>query len=128
MRVDSIDLIWVVVKDLKTAIKFYTEVVGLKIVELNEQFGWAEMTGHDGGMRLGIAQQNDMDALPPGQNAIVTLSVADLVKAKADLSHKGVTMVGDILEIPGIVKMQMIVDKDGNQLQLVQTLEGHSHK
>ena len=41
MRTNSIDLVWIVVKDFKNAVKFYTEVAGLKVVEMKEEWGWA---------------------------------------------------------------------------------------
>ncbi len=122
MTIQSIDLAWIVVNDLKSAVKFYTEVVGLKLNELHEQYGWAELSGHDGGARLGIAQKNDQDPLLPGQNAVVTLKVADIEQAIKELSQKQVRMIGDILEIPGQVKMQTAVDQDGNHFQLVELL------
>ena len=122
MTIQSIDLAWIVVNDLKSAVKFYTEVVGLKLDELHEQFGWAELSGHDGGARLGIAQKNDQDPIQPGQNAVVTLKVADIKQAIANLSKKNVKMIGDVLEIPGQVKLQTAIDQDGNHFQLVEVL------
>lgn len=123
MTVKSINLSWVVVNDLKSAVKFYTASVGLKLMKMNEEYGWAELAGQDGGTRLGIAQKSDAEEILPGQNAVVTLTVADLSKAKADLSKKDVKMKGDILEIPGRVKLQMAIDQDGNHFQLVEVLE-----
>src|SRR5262249_16846620 len=111
-----------VVKDIKKAIKFYTEVVGLKVMEYNEQYNWAELRGKDGGATLGIAQKSDQEIIQPGQNAVVTLTVESLVKAKAELSKKGGKTLGEVIEIPGHVKIQSFVDHDGNHLQLVEKL------
>jgi predicted enzyme related to lactoylglutathione lyase len=122
MPIQSIDLAWIVVKDLKSAVKFYTEVVGLKLNELHEQYGWAELSGHDGGARLGIAQKCDNEPLQPGQNAVVTLKVASITQSIAELSQKNVKMIGDILEVPGQVKLQTAIDQDGNHFQLVEVL------
>jgi hypothetical protein len=58
-KVKEIKMSWVVVSDLKEAIKFYEQVVGLKLMQLSEEFGWAEMSGADEGCMLGIAQIND---------------------------------------------------------------------
>ena len=49
MHIDSMDLAWIVVKDLKQAIQYYTETVGLKLMVYDEKFGWAELQGHNGG-------------------------------------------------------------------------------
>lgn len=122
MNVKSIELAWIVVKDLKQAVKFYTEVVGLKLAVMSEEFGWAELTGHEGGSRLGIAQVQKEQPIKAGQNAVVTFTVDNLEKAKQDVEKKGGKCVGKIEEIPGHVKLQLVVDSDGNHFQLVEML------
>lgn len=117
------DLSWIVVKDLKKAVKFYTDTIGLKLMEMHDQFGWAELAGHDGGARLGIAQARSENTLEPGDNACVTFTVENLEKAKAALEEKGTKCVGDLQEVPGHVKLQMVVDPDGNHMQLVELLK-----
>lgn len=124
MAIKGLNLAYVVVADLKKAVQFYTDVVGMKLEELNEKFGWAELSGAEGGARLGIAQANDYEKIKPGQNAIVTLSVENLAASMENLIQKGATVVGDMMEVPGVVKMQMIQDHDGNHFQLVESLEG----
>ena len=118
--VQGIQLAWIVVKDLKQSLKFFTETVGLKLHEHNEQYGWAELSGKEG-IRLGIAQKSDHEVIQPGQNAVLTISVADLDKTRAEMVRKGAKMVGEVLEIPGHVKMQTVVDIDNNHFQIVQT-------
>ena len=82
MSIKSMDLVWIVVKDLKKAIKFYTETVGLKLMVSEESFGWAELQGHSGGTRLGICQVQPDGEFKAGQNAVMTLTVEDVEKAK----------------------------------------------
>lgn len=124
MHIQSIYLSWIVVKDLKSAVKFYTEVVGLKLLEMHEQFGWAELSGHDeGGCKLGIAQYTPSEPIAPGSNAVVTLSVPSIAKAREELQKKGVKLIGEIIEIPGHVKLQTLVDSDGNHFQLVESAD-----
>jgi predicted enzyme related to lactoylglutathione lyase len=124
MNLKSMSLAWIVVNDLKKAIKFYSETVGLKLMTLNEEFGWAELEGCDGGARLGIAQMQPKseDGVLPGQNAILTFTVRNLEEAVADLLKKDAKLLGDIQEVPGHVKLQMVADVDGNRFQLVETL------
>lgn len=122
MSIQSMDLAWIVVSDLKKAIKFYTEVIGLKAEVIEEQYGWAELVAQNGGMRLGIAQKNDHDDIVPGSNAVITLTVKDIEATKRDLMAKGAQLIGEIIEIPGNVKMQTLIDKDGNRLQIVEVL------
>lgn len=124
MKVEQIGLSWIVVKDIKQAVKYYTEVVGLKLMELNEQFGWAELEGYDGGSRLGIAQEQSHEPVKPGQNAIMTFTVKNLDQAKTEMTKKGAICDGEILEVPGHVKMQTIIDGDGNRFQMCELLMG----
>ena len=122
MHIKSMELVWIVVKDLKKAIKFYVETVGLKVMEEHKGYGWAELQGHEGGARLGIAQANEEEAVQPGSNAVVTLTVENIEKALEGLKKKGAKLRGDLKEIPGHVKMQSVEDGDGNHFQLVQML------
>lgn len=125
MKAKSIGLAWIIVKDFKKAIKFYTDVVGLKLKEMNEQWGWAELEGYDGeGMRLGIAQQRlkGEDPIEPGQNAVITFTVDNIEKAIQNMQKQGAALVGQIEEVPGHVKMQSVRDIDGNFFQLVEML------
>lgn len=126
MQTKSIGLVWIVVKDFKRAVKFYTEVAGLKVHEMCEEWGWAELEGHDGsGMRLGIAQQrpDSQDPIQPGQNGVVTLTVDNLEQANKDLVRQGANLIGEVQEVPGHVKMQSVKDADGNMFQLVEKLD-----
>ncbi len=127
MKIKSIDLAWIVVKDLKQSVKFYTEKVGLKLMEFHENFGWAELSGENGGMKLGIAQEHPTanEGIVSGNNAVITLTVSSLEEAISDLKAKGAKLIGEILEVPGHVKMQMVQDEDGNHFQLVQTFNQH---
>jgi len=117
----SIDLIWISVNDFQKAIKFYTEVVGLKLMESNEEWGWAELQG-ESGARLGIAKACDKSCLAPGQNAVISITVPDLDQAKAGMAKQGAEAVGEECVVPGHVRMQLYKDQDGNQFHVVQKL------
>lgn len=125
MNVKEIGLSWIVVKDVKAAVAYYTNVVGLKLMEFHEEYGWAELEGHQGGSRLGIAQENPQEQVKAGQNAIMTFTVSNIEAAKAEMVKKGAKCEGDILEVPGHVKMQTIVDQDGNRFQICELLHHH---
>lgn len=124
MHLKSMNLAWIVVNDLKKAIKFYTETIGLKLMEFNEQFGWAELEGSEGGARIGLAQAQlkSEEDVQPGQNAVLTFTVHNLEKAIAELIEKGAKLVGKVQEVPGHVKLQTVSDIDGNRFQLVEIL------
>jgi len=121
MSIKSFDLAWITVDDLKAAVKFYTDVVGFQLKEMNEQWGWAELQG-ESGMRLGIGVCNDSSDVKPGQNAVPTFTVTDLDKSKADMIQKGAVCLGDVMEVPGHVRMQTVQDPNGNKFQIVQVL------
>lgn len=120
MKVTKIDLNWIVVSDLKKAVEYYTKTVGLKLMELSEEYGWAELQGHDGGCRLGIAQENKDEKA--GQNAVMTFTVKNLDSAKNEMVEKGAKAEGEIIEVPGHVKMQTFQDEDGNRFQMCEML------
>ena len=123
MNLKSMDLVWIVVDDIKAAVKFYTETVGLKLMEFNEEYGWAELEGMGGGAKLGLAQKDPKCSKNlPGQNAVMTFTVASLEQAIADITAKGTKLEGEIQEVPGHVKLQMALDADGNRFQLVEIL------
>ena len=123
MNLKSMSLAWIVVNDIKRAIKFYTDTVGLKLMEFNEEFGWAELEGNEGGARLGIAQlQKPEEDVLPGQNAVPTFTVHSLENAISDLLKKGAKLVGGVQEVPGHVKLQTVSDTDGNKFQLAEML------
>lgn len=126
MQVNEIGLIWIVVKDIKAAVKYYTEVVGLELMEMNEEYGWAELEGRDGGTRLGIAQENLAKGEKAGQNAVITFNVDNIKKTKEAMIKNGAKCEGDITEVPGHVKMQTMVDADGNRFQICELVRQHS--
>lgn len=122
MALKGFHLAWIVVKDTKKAVKFYTEVVGMQVKDYDEENGWAELEGEDGAI-LGIAAISEHTNIQPGQNAVVTLTVDDIVKTAATLAKKGTKMVGNVMEVPGHVKLQMCMDQDGNHFQLCEHIE-----
>ncbi len=122
MSAKAMELAWIVVKDLKKAVKFYTEVVGLVLIELHEEFNWAELQGKEGGAKMGIAAMSDDEDFEPGENAFLTFTVDDIDQTMADAEKKGAKFIGEIEEVPGHVKMAMVIDLDGNRFQFVQKL------
>ena len=122
MRVRGNMLSWIVVKDLNVAVKFYTEVVGLTLHNQTTEYGWAELSGPEG-CRLGICQECSEMGTKAGSNAVVTITVEDLDIACSFYTEKGAKLVGEIMEVPGHVKMQTFVDQDGNMMQIVQKLD-----
>ena len=130
MKPKSMDLVWIVVNDVKKAVEFYTQTVGLQLKEFHEEYGWAELEGHHGGARIGLAQcqiKSVGDVLP-GQNGIMTFTVDNLQNALSNLQKKNAKLIGPVQEIPGHVKMQMVADADGNRFQIVEVCHQKAHQ
>lgn len=121
MNVKGIFLNWIVVNNIESAITFYTQVVGLQLKEYSKEYKWAELSGPEGSV-LGIAEESEQEDKRAGTDAVVTITVQDLEKACIDLVKKGGHLLGDMIEIPGHVKLQSFEDPSGNKLQLVQQL------
>lgn len=122
MTIKSSELTWIVVSDIKKAKKFFTEVLGLKLTSAQEDYGWLELEGKDGGAALGVASSCEHCPISPGGNGVVTFTVDNIEETKETLSKKGVKMLGEITEVPGHVKLQLFQDDDNNFFQLVQML------
>ncbi len=122
MKLLGYELSWIVVKNLEEAIKFYTQVIGFKLMSHEKKFGWAELSSPKGAI-LGLAQENKEYHLKAGTNAVATFTVADILEARNHLKKNGVTLVGEVMEVPGHVKLQTFTDKDGNTFQLCETIE-----
>lgn len=123
MKTKKIDLSWIVVSDIKKSKQFFTEIVGLKIKNETPEYGWLELEGHEGGSTLGVGQAGPEHDDKPGQNAVVTFNIDNIVDARKELESKKVKLIGDIVEVPGHVKMATFTDFDGNKFQLVETLD-----
>jgi predicted enzyme related to lactoylglutathione lyase len=124
-KIKSMDLSWIVVSDLKKAIKYY-ESIGLRKINESPEHGWAEMMGEEGGSTLGLAQQSTHSPIKAGENAVTTLTIDDLAAYKKKLGSS-VKFIGEAMEVPGHVKLQLCEDPDGNKFQLVQVLYAATH-
>lgn len=121
MNLKGMQLVWITVSDIHQAVKFYTETLGFELREFHEEFGWAELSGKEGA-RLGLSQFNAEFGYKPGTNAVVTITVDDIDKARNELIQKEVLLIDDIMEVEGHVKLQTFKDSDGNIFQLCQLL------
>ena len=121
MKPRGIELIWVIVQDFTKAVAFYRDVLGFTLVEAHEAFQWAEFRNATG-CRFGVSASTMDRDLHLGNNAIPTITVEDIQTARKELEHKAVTLLGEIIEIPGRVRLQLFQDADGNHFQLCQLL------
>jgi predicted enzyme related to lactoylglutathione lyase len=120
MPIKSMQLSWITVNDLHKARSFFADTLGLILKTDAPDMGWMELQGKEGGMILGIG------AAQPGvksfENAVVTLTTDDIEQTKKNLEDKGVQFLGDIIEVPGHVRLAMFVDFENHMFQLVQSI------
>lgn len=122
MKVKNIGLAWICSSDLAKSKKFFLEDLGLELLEDAPDYNWMELSATDKAFILGVGGDDGFSPVKPGQNAVVTLTVEDIDAAKSELEAKGIT-VGEIVEVPGHVKMAFVQDPDGNYFHLTQKLD-----
>lgn len=122
MELHGINLAWIVVKDFEKSVKFYTEVLGLKLLSKTPEYKWAELQGKDGAM-MGIAEESEHSPLKAGSHAVLCYTVKNMEDAIEHLKNKGVKLLGELQVIPDHVKLQLFEDLDGNFGQLCELLE-----
>ena len=125
MNIKRMDMAWITVSDAKQAKAFFCDILGLKLSSEAPEHGWMELVGHEGGATLGVGKacKDTAPDVKPGQNAVMTMTVDDIVAMKQMLEAKGVKFLGDIIEVPGHVKMALFCDADNNKFQIVQMLD-----
>ena len=103
------------VADLDKSIAFYDQVLGFKTVERRDDLQFAHVETNVPGLQLGLS----VGSAQKGTGAaIINISVADVVSARALLESRGVTFTGPTQIIPGKVALAGFRDPDGNQLRL----------
>ena len=112
----EVNLAWYSVKDLTAAKRFYGEVLGLK--KTFEMDGWTEFSHADGAVSIGLSAMSESEQ----GGATVVLKVDDLDRSRKELGAKGVKFEGDVMEVPGVVRISTFRDPAGNRLQLCQVL------
>lgn len=122
--INDITLSWICVADIRKAKKFFVDTLGLDIIGEDDEWGWLELQGTDGGMVLGVGKDHKDPDTPirKGQNAIICFNVDDIEKSIKKLKSKGVEFIGDIIDIQNQIKMIFFRDEDGNMFQLVETI------
>lgn len=118
MIVKKIGLSSITVADAKKSLQFFTETLGLRVVESSPEYNWYEFAGKEDGVALGMGQC--YGEAKAGMNAIVSLVVDDIENVISELKSKNVRFLGDIMEVPGGMKLILFCDLDGNLFYLVQ--------
>jgi predicted enzyme related to lactoylglutathione lyase len=113
--VTGVDFVAVSTKDLKSAIEFYGQTLGLPMsVHLDER-NYAEF--ETGNLTLSVINAQEMGMEHQVRGHEIALHVDDVAAARATLESRGVSFRGETLDT-GVCHMALFNDPDGNPLML----------
>jgi predicted enzyme related to lactoylglutathione lyase len=116
----SIDHVYYWVSDLDRAVKFYEDIVGLRLMR-REASSWAEF---DAGP-IGFALHAAIEGRPMQTGgATVVFRVDDLDVARAALESRGAEFEDHVGEVEGFARFASFRDPDGNAVQIIEYVEG----
>jgi catechol 2,3-dioxygenase-like lactoylglutathione lyase family enzyme len=112
----------VMVSDLKRAIKFYTETLGLKLVN-QYQTHWAEI--HAPGLTIGLHPTGAHGPKPGNSESLaIGFSVDNLDNDITAFKNKGIVFSPNIIE-DGPVRITFFTDPDKNPLYFCEVRENN---
>ena len=108
------------VTNLDRSIAWYRDVLGFTLLYRSEDIGWCELSSAVEKVNVGLSERREGGG---AGGATLTFGVTDLEAAKAALDERGVRQDGDIMEIPGLVRLLTFFDPDDNALMFYQMPE-----
>jgi predicted enzyme related to lactoylglutathione lyase len=113
--ISGVDFVAVSTEDLKSAVKFYGQTLGLPMsVHLRER-NYAEF--ETGNLTLSVIDAAKMGMEHQVRGHEIALHVDDVEAARRTLEARGVAFRGETLDT-GVCHMAMFSDPDGNRLML----------
>lgn len=110
-----LDHVYYWVTDMDRAVRFYQEIVGLRLLERHDS-NWAELDA--GAVRLALHATREGAAAETG-GAAAAFRVEDLDAAQASLRGRGVEFVHRG-EVEGYGRFALFPDPDGNLIELIE--------
>ena len=121
--IQRLDHVYYWVSDMDSAVKFYEDVVGLRLARRDGP-SWAMFdAGSD--VRLALHGAGEGRPIETG-GATAVLRVDDLDAARADMEGKGVTFDERVGEVEGYARFASFFDPDGNRLQIIEYAQERS--
>ena len=108
------------VRDLKAAIKWYTEVLGFKLLYHMEEMAWCELQSPVARVNVGLGEAENPEVKG---GATPVWGVTDIDAARQYLESHKVKFDGETMTIEGMVRLATFYDPDGNKMMLYQSLE-----
>jgi catechol 2,3-dioxygenase-like lactoylglutathione lyase family enzyme len=113
MRVEHVDFVSFLTRDIARAKHFYSEVLGLEL----ESEGESDMELRAGQVTLDIFDPASIGQPVAPSPAGLALRVGDVDAARAELEAKGVVFDGETIET-SVCRQAWFKDPDGNALML----------
>jgi catechol 2,3-dioxygenase-like lactoylglutathione lyase family enzyme len=110
------------VTDWNAARKWYTEKLGFVETWASEEGGWADFRPVGDNISIGLNRLEEGTPDPGAGGVTVTFGVRDIEAARSELESRGVEFEGETNELPGLVKLAVFHDPDGNIMMLAQSL------
>ena len=118
----AIDHVYYWTSDMDRGVKFYEEVLGLRLLR-REGSNWAEFEA--GPVRLAL--HGAMDGRPPEPGgATAVFRVDDLDGARATLEARGAPFDEHVGDVEGYARFATLRDPDGNPVQIIEYRTGGS--
>ncbi|MNK51258.1 Bleomycin resistance protein [compost metagenome] len=114
--INGLDNIYYFVTDMKKAVEFYRDILGLSVIDQDDH--WASISLN--GARLGLHKANSGEFSKSSEKragATVTLNVSDIDQAYAHYKSKGVRFLGAVSKNPWGSHVSFS-DPDGNLLDI----------
>lgn len=110
------------VTDWNAARKWYCEKLGFVETWATEEGGWADFQPVGANISVGLNRLEAGTPHPGPGGVTMTFSVRDIEAARTELESRGVEFMGPTNELPGMVKLAVFRDPDGNAMMLAQSL------
>lgn len=122
MKTLAVDFVCYAVNDVKKALEFYRDTLGLKV---SEAFGEDFYEFDLGNVTIAIGNAAVMGEKieEPQGNATVALAVEDVAAAVKELKEKGIEVNEDVQDYPGC-HMVSLKDPSGNTIMLHHRKDG----
>ena len=108
------------VRNLETAKRWYTEVLGFQHLYTMTEIGWSELSTAIPGVNIGLSQVEEHEVKG---SVVLTFGVKDLAHARAQLERHQTRFDGETQTIAGMVKLATFFDPDGNPFMLSEELK-----
>ncbi|MHA2249675.1 MAG: VOC family protein [Candidatus Kariarchaeaceae archaeon] len=113
--ITSIDHAVLYTRDMKTALEFYSQKLGLKIRTESEQ--WSEVSTEDGNSYIGLHPSKSV-SLTKNDTTEIVFKVPNINETRKTLEEKGVQFYDDIKSVGSSAWFTSFLDPDGNRLSI----------